>query len=787
VALDHIFRELHTITSLSAEELKATSTKFTTIEAQHCHRAIESGVKRHEAILRAIARRSSPASRYLFGERTSPIRVRLRDKTVWTTDIENSLAFRFDTTGGSATEQPEYLNRPAYLVGDAVLVTTNFDGFTYYFSAVESSTCKAFMAHSLAECAEEVRLVGSLWASMFPAGIALVTRTIALAVPESRPSVLFSRAASYRTPRDVLKRLVRKPDIEDEALGRLKAAISNETLLARTLTQGAALISLNELATKLERFDPTYCTVTREMNLGSQISRSYRISLPNVLNFVPTGNSGTNNRGDHVLTYLSPVDGGEYHRDFCLDFGEVDLENIDHYRIVLTLTHLMGMRRSGLFRVGFSKRVYNVVMPPITLARNDHAELGYLIVPVFILYRVPNSGTFRRTFSLSFITLPVLAGQQDPRATAGTFSLLPRKVKADETVWVRDALRKPYLGATGGEDVRFRLAGPLAQHLGLSGEVRTFAETLHIAMVSLLSTVHVSGSGSIFRRTVPPEPDSLDKEHVFSATAESRIASVIHLVNWQTKVGKSQPWDDWVQTFNDLAIRDNIYKRMFYEDFVEPVTGYTGRQTIDLRSMLVGNRLRTDMNGMTFYDPTAELKLIIYPEVRERYPNFSVLRWMVFSLFQDAAVAAMQRMIQQYHSEEGDNVDILHRLNTLEELVRSFGELYELDIRYPIYRSEYQGIRDLANIDKDYMSLRERMKSSKEDAALREQRLFNKLVVALALGTVTITMLTFIAEMQKWAGTSYILVGLPLLAVVAYLAIRLFDPLRRRIADKSKG
>ncbi len=253
-------------------------------------------------------------------------------------------------------------------------------------------------------------------------------------------------------------------------------------------------------------------------------------------------------------------------------------------------------------------------------------------------------------------------------------------------------------------------------------------------------------------------------------------------VDWRAPSGAAQPWENWLITGADRPFTDNVYKLMFYEDFVEPRSGYTSRRGIDFGRMLIGNTLRTDMNGISFFDPTDELKLILYPLHRERYPHYSIVRWMAFSLYSESALCSLQGMIQRFYIDLHRQNDLRRVVETLGEMTESFAELYDLDIRRYLYRQEYERLRELMKVDRDYEFLVEKFTSVKEDASLREQRLFNKLLVGFTIATTSVAIITAIAQTLQWTTGRFLAVTIPTAVVLTIAGYISFDRIRRLLS-----
>jgi hypothetical protein len=68
--------------------------------------------------------------------------------------------------------------------------------------------------------------------------------------------------------------------------------------------------------------------------------------------------------------------------------------------------------------------------------------------------------------------------------------------------------------------------------------------------------------------------------------------------------------------------------------------------------------------------------------------------------------------------------------------------------------------------------------SSKDDESLREQRLINKLVLSLMITTVTVTVVSTIAQAGKMSMFTYITVSIAASTLLVWVGYVLFDPLR---------
>jgi len=121
-------------------------------------------------------------------------------------------------------------------------------------------------------------------------------------------------------------------------------------------------------------------------------------------------------------------------------------------------------------------------------------------------------------------------------------------------------------------------------------------------------------------------------------------------------------------------------------------------------------------------------------------------------------------------------------VETLGEMTESFAELYDLDIRRHLYRQEYERLRELLNVDRDYTFLLEKFGSVKEDASLREQRLFNKLLVAFTVATTSVAIIGTIAQILQWTPEYFLAVTIPTAVALTIAGYVTFDRIRRLLS-----
>jgi hypothetical protein len=291
-------------------------------------------------------------------------------------------------------------------------------------------------------------------------------------------------------------------------------------------------------------------------------------------------------------------------------------------------------------------------------------------------------------------------------------------------------------------------------------------------------------SKSVLRRALAPgyhdNPAIADlvDSMLFTSNQESRIATMALLVDWTPPEGFSQPWERWLSTGEDKVFCNSLFRTLFYQDYLNPSSGDASHHAVRLQEFNIGNTMGADMGGMTLFKPKEALKVVLYPRRREKYPNFSIIRWMAWQVYIDSALASLRALIYKFQPSLEDRGYLYSVIETLDEMVQEFVDFYDLDIRDYDYRKEYERLRALMHVDLDYQQLMTKFASAKEDESLREQRLINKLIVSLTIATVTVTVVSTLAQMGLLSVLSYLAIALIMSTVMVLLGYLVFDPCR---------
>ena len=470
-------------------------------------------------------------------------------------------------------------------------------------------------------------------------------------------------------------------------------------------------------------------------------------------------------RGDSVITYN--IGGEEFHRDFFLSPRGWQPEDEELRVAAFNLIHMLAIRRAKLFRMSFGRRVYNVLLPPVFLTDDAQFNVSYAVFPCLNVYRTARHG-FRRTVSLTFLVCPATGAEECGRRT----SVAARATPLGELYRLKADLLSQ-IGETQGSKgmKKYVLTGPGKYYFRLSS---------HSTIPELLREV----SKSVFDRILSLSyPDDIERgqlvdSSVFNTTEESRIVTMALQVDWTPPTGFTQPWERWLASGKDVVFRNSLFRTLFYPDYLAPASAEASREVVRFEELNIGNTMGADMGGMTLYNPQECLKVVLYPRCREQYPNYSIVRWMAWQVYIDSALASMRALIYRFHPILEARGSLHSLINTLDEMIEEFVDFYDLAIRDYFYRKEYEKLRALTQIDSDYAYLMSKFSSSKDDESLREQRLINKLVLSLMITTVTVTVVSTIAQAGKMSMFTYITVSIAASTLLVWVGYVLFDPLR---------
>lgn len=633
------------------------------------------------------------------------------------------------------------LDRAYECITNSVILTTTFETFTFRQTDASGQALRPFAVFDAGEMCEEIDFTGSIWACVFPSHYAIITRTISFTFPHETVGALFSTT----------------PDSDANLLSDERTAFRQLGCLDGLFTE---LLSLNAFCDKMQVCS-RYPELLSEHKEGAYTLRKYSPQRSSIFDFGEP--AGELSRGDFVTTYN--IEEEEFHREFLVTPHRWESNDEELYLAAFDILHLLATRRAKLFRIGFASRVYNILFPPVLLT--DLSSSSYALFPCLNLYRTPSVG-FRRTLSLTFIACPVEVVLNQGERT----EIRSRRAYLNELNELKSDLVLSIVDPVASKSVRrYALNGPISALFALPEECAV-SEVLRLISQSILKRI-LGNYLSDF------DAERLVSSTLFTSNLESTIATSLLQVEWNPPEGFVQPWERWVATGEDQVFRNSLFRTLFYDDYLDPYFADASRHAVQFEEFSIGNTLGADMAGMTLYNPQSALKVVLYPRVYERYPNHSIVRWMTWQVYIDSALTSLRALLYKFNPILEDRGDLHSIIDALDEMLQEFVDFYDLDIRDYSYRKEYEKLRALMDVDLDYAQLVSKFASSKDDESLREQRLINKLVVSLTIATVTITIVSTIAEMGELDVLNYLVIASVLSTLLVWLGYIMFDPIRR--------
>lgn len=622
-----------------------------------------------------------------------------------------------------------------------VAVRTDFSSFVFALHEGEGVFGEPFLALTRAELAEQISVCGSLWEFLYPVHFALMTKTVALSLP---------RPPATRPRGRYLARDGRGSDKEHDALKRIQGLAS----------LGLEAHSLDSCFHRLQDLENPP-TLASEERIADQVLRQYLPSRSSALAF--GAKVEPMSKPDYATTYV--VNGVEYHREFILEPPSWGPHGRELRLAAFDLANLLAQRRTKFFRPDFGRRVFSVVFPPVELRRVESEATGFLLFPCCQLFMTPASA-FRGTISVSHILVPVSFNGQSTRPA----SLSARQAYLDEL----QAFRRELISGTPADENRrggwsHLASGPLAMYANLPHRTTPFTLWDLTTKWILGRLAHV-GLGGL------PGKTTLDAE-LFKANRESSMSTLLLLVDWSPRDGDRVPWETWFALGKDDALQLNVFKSLFLAEFFSNRPDASHR-VADLGKFTVGNALGADMAGLTLFNPQERLHLVLYPQRYERYPSHSIVRWLTWQVYVDAALMSLRAVLSRYYAALEARGNLRTLLATLDALLNELLEFYDLDIMDFHYRTEFERLRMLLRADSDYADLNARIAASREDESLREQRVINKLVLSLTLATVTVTVVSNAAVARGWPLGLHAFAAVATSGIVAAVGYMAFDPVR---------
>ena len=356
-------------------------------------------------------------------------------------------------------------------------------------------------------------------------------------------------------------------------------------------------------------------------------------------------------------------------------------------------------------------RLFNITLP---FGRLEHAkkkgdELSqtkgtfFLAIPVITLTAKqktdPESSYFRNTLSMSIILIPVNETFDEKQDTS-----------AKEMYQINDR-------------TNFKLAdSPLKDFLGSEGlEIvspknlleRLCKKTVEIAQANLKCENRIC--------------NQLAKSTYFTHSVLAHALSNDQVEDFYRYIGNEtiKPQQSNDQTTFQEGKHGTINLHDELRSIITPSGFYKKYpDVIDFRKMVITNKARLGSSGsISFFNKGDSKILNLTYNKDENFPKFSFKWGFAYLLYMSISISVLEVMIQSFYRElestEKHKPELLMELET--KLISDIDEFYDLDIRSPYYKEEYENLRNVDGINRDFQMLKDKLNALKTNVVLEEQ------------------------------------------------------------------
>lgn len=713
------------------------------------------------------ARPKAPLAQLLVGDNTAEVTARDRGVII---DVRgHRIVLNFGQHLAASVE----IARAAKASGVKSVAVVGIDRDQCHVVRLDHSSGLSTTSGSLTALCDDIDLSGSLWSVIFPTHRAILLRTYALSTIDRSRGALFNLDALRRFRWAIGGGSLRRGGTLDERLafsGLQKFSLQLASSHSESRVLRYQLRPLDAFIDQVHRTYPTSPARLFQTDDGLVRMTGYDPPHSRLLRFGETTEYRTPARGDYVTDYRARFSKRFFNRDFVIVPAPLDISHAGLYAATAEIANILGFRRTGLFQLAFSKRIYTIVLPA-GIVHLRPPDPTVLLVPCMIAYRGDFRPTFRRTFTLSIMAIPVARDSSCKPPADNTLDFAPTPVDPATIHRLNDILAAVNTVSVADPGAVLAIEGPLAELLPDAGGLSGLAGLTE----SLLAMVASASVGGRSRRRGHRRARSM----VTDARSESRLSSILVQVAWRTRAAEKSPWEKFVRTGGDSAFRRAVHRLIYFIDSIDDERSRTTAETTRLDLMQISNSFGDDLGGTTFLDPDSQTKFLIYPSSREHYPNQSILRWMGFALFADSALASLKSLLARSNARLSSRHSLSRMVVSLQELIESFAELYNLDIRRHLYRQEYERLKSILRIDDDYAQLNSKVDTLTQAASLREQRLVNRVILAVATATLAATAIAVLATVGQWSLRSVLIIGGSAIAATVIGSVFLLEPIRR--------
>ncbi len=456
------------------------------------------------------------------------------------------------------------------------------------------------------------------------------------------------------------------------------------------------------------------------------------------------------------------LDGNTYPREFAV-VNSKDISKFEYeFRSVFHLLCILGYRRSELFTSDFHLRLLNIALPPGVISLEGNPKRSYLMVPIMILHRLTRSAGFTRIITMNLVLIPIDRTESEHGQS--------RKITSAEIDQFREEITN--FSQERYNKMQLEVQGPLRRYLAIERRL-SFGE-LSDEILKL-----------VYQQLTQYKGDSLS---ITSSRAYSSLVAADLIVDWDLPVDSAYPWQNWLHRKPDDTLETKVFELLRFSDS-HSESPHTVAGTLNLHSLCTNDENGLDVDVLQFYDPQKFLRIFLQHKSYERSLTkgllWSTLGWYLFT---NVSISLLREIIRTFHNEMESQRDLKSLLSVSHEFLDVIDDFYDLAVRQIVLKLNYEKVRQISGLEKDYRNLQEAVRALEADMALDSSYRLNKLIFAFAV--VDVVSLFFVAGAKSLTIPTFLIGGGVIVIVfgtISYFAYEKMETATIRFYKVLKG
>ena len=376
---------------------------------------------------------------------------------------------------------------------------------------------------------------------------------------------------------------------------------------------------------------------------------------------------------------------------------------------------MLADRRSHMLAQGQADRTYNIYLPPAMIYEGGNPSRAYVLVPSLSFIRLSNTNSFRRTFSLSLVLIPV---SQDTNAARALDPDEPAALHTEWTLIPSPGIASYFVSYGGLTAFVAREAEPWDRSGKVTVTLRELIQDILFAVVSNAVRSDLELRGEALRDylhdlvvravqasvcggycSVLPDVSVSELRHWQTSPTEERTTGAKLSVAFAKIMGP--------QLTNEWAMEEPSSFRLRHGRGAEPLIP-------------------------TFYFSFALQRLLFTPSAADLESQDTSLLWTVgWHLLLMTGISALLEMLGTFHHEMEHRSTATSAQAFLKEFLVDIEEYFDFDL-LPVYRLDFDALKKVEGIDNDFERLRERVASLGQERIIEESRKTNQRLLWIA-------------------------------------------------------